>query len=72
MFFLFFIPFLYLRTLKNKKIYDYDNGYLVKKSGLTINKFSNTIFDFLCRMEFFLFKQISLLVGGSIILAGER
>lgn len=63
-FFFLIFPFLYLRAVLNKKKYKFEStDILADKLGLTINPFVNGILNFICKIEFGLFKILTFNVG---------
>ena len=58
---------------RNKKKYKFEStDILADKLGLTINPFVNGILNFICKIEFGLFKILTFNVGGSMVIVCEK
>jgi len=71
-FFSLILPLLYVRTILNKKNKPTESAQIVKKSGLKIHGFPNSMLGALCKAEIFLSRLISFGAGGSLIMVAKK
>jgi 2-polyprenyl-3-methyl-5-hydroxy-6-metoxy-1,4-benzoquinol methylase len=71
-FFIIMLPILFFRALINKKHIKLNTENLARNAGMTINPVTNALLKFICKLENFLLKGISLKFGGSLLVVARK